>query len=327
LIGRKYERPFDIIAAPAGSEKAWQVIAEEFVTSDDGTGIVHMAPAFGADDYAAGLKHGLPMLRPVDDAGRFEEGITLVGGMFVKDADKVLLDDLKKRSLVFRHSMEVHSYPHCWRCSSPLIYMARDSWYIRTTQMKEEMIRNNDQVSWHPPEVGSGRFGEWLEGNVDWALSRERYWGTPLPIWVCDQNDGHREFIGSFADLRARGGEKASAADFDPHKPYIDEVDWPCSHCTGTMKRTPEVIDVWFDSGSMPYAQWHYPFENEDQWKRHFPADFICEGVDQTRGWFYSLMAISSMLGHGPAFRHVIVKRPAARCKRAQDVEIEGQCR
>jgi isoleucyl-tRNA synthetase len=227
--------------------------------------------------------------------------------MFVKDADPVLVEALRKRGLVFRYSLETHSYPHCWRCGSPLIYMARDSWYIRTTQLKDVMIENNNRVQWHPPEVGTGRFGEWLEGNVDWALSRERYWGTPLPIWLCDQDPDHREFIGSFEYLRARAGELAVGRDFDPHKPYIDELTWPCADCTGTMRRTPEVIDVWFDSGSMPYAQWHYPFENEQQWRQHFPADFICEGVDQTRGWFYSMMAISSMLGDGPAYKHVIV--------------------
>ncbi len=305
LVGQRYQRVFDIVPAPLGSENAWRVIAEEFVTADDGTGIVHVAPAFGADDYAAGQRHGLPLLRPVDDAGRFEENIPLVAGIFVKEADPVLLENLSRRGLVFKYSLEAHSYPHCWRCSSPLIYMARDSWYIRTTQMKDVMIRNNAQVSWHPPEVGTGRFGEWLEGNIDWALSRERYWGTPLPIWLCDLDETHREFIGSFEQLMQRAGDLGP--DFDPHKPYIDDIKWPCAQCAGTMRRTPEVIDVWFDSGSMPYAQWHYPFENQDQWRKHFPADFICEGVDQTRGWFYSLMAISSMLGDGPAYKNVIV--------------------
>ena len=305
LVGQRYDRPFDIVPQPPGSERAWRVVAETFVTADDGTGIVHLAPAFGADDYNAGQKHGLPMVRPIDDAARFHENVPLVAGMFVKEADPVLLENLSRRGLVHRYSLETHTYPHCWRCSSPLIYMARDSWYIRTTQMKEDMIRNNNHVGWHPPEVGSGRFGEWLEGNVDWALSRERYWGTPLPIWLCDQDAEHREFIGSFEQLRNRAGDLG--AEFDPHKPYIDDVTWKCAQCAGTMRRTPEVIDVWFDSGSMPYAQWHYPFENQEQWRKHFPADFICEGVDQTRGWFYSLTAISTMLGDGPAFKHVIV--------------------
>ncbi|NIP81079.1 MAG: class I tRNA ligase family protein, partial [Gemmatimonadetes bacterium] len=188
-----------------------------------------------------------------------------------------------------------HSYPHCWRCDSPLIYMARDSWYIRTTAVKDRMLENNRQVNWHPPEIGTGRFGEWLEGNVDWALSRDRYWGTPLPIWLCDAEDEHREVVGSYAELAGRAGPLSD--DFDPHKPAIDELTWPCPACDGTMRRTPEVIDAWFDSGAMPFAQWHYPFEDEAAWARHFPADFIAEGLDQTRGWFYSLMAIATMMG------------------------------
>ncbi len=303
LEGVAYTRPFDILQAES-TAKAWTVVLEDFVTAGDGTGIVHMAPAFGADDYAAGLRHELPMLRPVDDTGRFREGTPLVAGMFVKDADAPLVEDLRARGGVFRYSLEVHSYPHCWRCRSPLIYMARDSWYIRTTAVREQMIANNAQVAWHPPEVGSGRFGEWLEGNVDWAISRERYWGTPLPIWVCGADPEHREVIGSYAQLAERAGELP--ADFDPHKPFIDEYSWPCA-CGGTMRRIPEVVDVWFDSGAMPYAQWHYPFEDPDAVARHFPADFVCEGIDQTRGWFYSLMAISTMLDLGPAYKHVLV--------------------
>jgi isoleucyl-tRNA synthetase len=305
LVGRRYRRPFEWFDAERGAASAWHVYAEDFVTADDGTGIVHLAPAFGADDFAAGQRHGLPMFRPVDDAGRFTPDVPLVGGEFVKDADAALVEDLRDRGLVFRYSLETHTYPHCWRCSSPLLYMARDSWYLRTTAVKDAMLANNAQVHWHPPEVGTGRFGEWLEGNVDWAISRERYWGTPLPIWVCDREPEHFEVIGSFVELASRAGDLG--ADFDPHKPYIDVPAWKCVACEGTMRRTPEVIDVWFDSGAMPYAQWHYPFENEYEWRRHFPADFICEGVDQTRGWFYSLMAIATMLGDGPAYRNVVV--------------------
>jgi isoleucyl-tRNA synthetase len=305
LEGMRYRRPFELIPVPAeGADSAWRVVLEDFVTADDGTGIVHMAPAFGADDYASGQRHGLPMFRPVDDAGRFREEIPLVGGQFVKDADAVLVDALRPTGLVFRYSLETHNYPHCWRCRSPLLYMARDSWYIRTTQVREQMLANNAQVAWHPPEIGTGRFGEWLEGNVDWAISRERYWGTPLPIWVCDADPAHTHTIGSFEELEGLAGDLPDG--FDPHKPYIDDVDWACA-CGGTMTRTPEVVDVWFDSGAMPYAQWHYPFENEAAFEAHFPADFICEGVDQTRGWFYSLMAISTMLDRGPAFRNVLV--------------------
>jgi isoleucyl-tRNA synthetase len=304
LVGQRYRRPFDWLQAEHGEDVAWRVYAEPFVTAEDGTGIVHLAPAFGADDYAAGQRYGLPLLRPVDDAGRFATSLPLVGGMFVKDADEALVEDLRARGHVFRYSLETHTYPHCWRCASPLLYMARDSWFLRTTAVRADMLANNAQIAWYPPEVGTGRFGEWLEGNVDWAISRERFWGTPLPIWVCDRERERFEVVGSFARLAERVG--GLAADFDPHKPYIDELSWPCE-CGGTMRRTPEVIDVWFDSGSMPYAQWHYPFENQDEWRRHFPADFICEGVDQTRGWFYALLAIATMLGDGPAFRNVVV--------------------
>jgi isoleucyl-tRNA synthetase len=307
LEGVRYRRPFELVSAAADGqpgERAWSVVLEDFVSADDGTGIVHMAPAYGADDYSAGLRHGLPLFRPVDDAGRFRASIPLVGSMFVKDADAVLVDALRERGLVFRYALETHSYPHCWRCRSPLLYMARDSWYIRTTALKERMLENNAQVAWHPPEVGSGRFGEWLEGNVDWAISRERYWGTPLPIWVCDAEPRHTQVVGSFARLAELAGGLPEP--FDPHKPFIDDIAWACE-CGGTMRRTPEVVDVWFDSGAMPYAQWHYPFENEEQFRSHFPADFICEGVDQTRGWFYSLMAIATMLDMGPAFRRVVV--------------------
>jgi isoleucyl-tRNA synthetase len=305
LEGVRYERPFDLVPPGPNAEHAWRVVLEEFVTAEDGTGIVHIAPAFGADDYASGQRHGLPMPRPIDDAGRFHVDIPLVGGTFVKDADAVLVEALRQRGRVFRYSLETHTYPHCWRCSSPLLYMARDSWYIRTTQVRAQMLENNANTAWHPPEMGTGRFGEWLEGNVDWAISRERYWGTPLPFWVCSADPSHLRVIGSFAELRAAVGELPEP--FDPHKPFIDELAFACPSCAGTMRRTPEVIDVWFDSGSMPYAQWHYPFENEGLFQRHFPADFICEGVDQTRGWFYSLMAIATLLDRGTPYRHVLV--------------------
>jgi isoleucyl-tRNA synthetase len=306
LIGLRYQRPLDVVPVSREEEAAaWRVVPAYFVSAEEGTGVVHIAPAFGADDYAAGQEHGLPMLRPVDDGGRFVDSVDLVGGMFVKDADPVLLDELEGRGLLFRRGTAHHSYPHCWRCESPLIYMARDSWYIRTTSVRDRMLENNREVAWQPPEIGAGRFGEWLEGNVDWALSRDRYWGTPLPIWVCDEDDEHRQVIGSFEELGRRTG--GLAPDFDPHKPFIDELTWGCDRCGGTMRRTPEVIDAWFDSGAMPFAQWHYPFENQDLWESQYPADFIAEGLDQTRGWFYSLMAIATMLGHGPVYRSVLV--------------------
>ena len=305
LIGQRYARPFDLVAPGEAGERAWTVIPGDFVSAEDGTGLVHIAPAFGSDDFAAGQQFGLPLMRPVDDAGRFLEELDLVGGMFVKDADPVVVDDLRARDLLFAIEKVVHSYPHCWRCSSPLLYMARDSWYIRTTAVRERMLANNAAIQWHPPEVGTGRMGEWLDGNVDWAISRERYWGTPLPFWMCDADASHLEVIGSFERLAECYGRLPEP--LDPHKPYIDELTWPCAECGGTMRRTPEVVDVWFDSGSMPYAQWHWPFENDEQFERHFPADFICEGVDQTRGWFYSLLAIATMLDRGPAYRHVVV--------------------
>ncbi len=307
LTGARYARSLDLVPAPAGeaTARAWQVVGEEFVSADDGTGIVHLAPAFGADDYEAGRKHGLPLLNPVDDEGRFRSGVPEVGGMFVKDADPVLVERLREVGNLFRVERVTHSYPHCWRCSSPLLYMARASWFAATSGQKERMLQNNEQVAWHPPDVGVGRFGEWLANNVDWALSRDRFWGTPIPVWICDEDPETVEWVGSLAELEEKAGGLPEG--FDPHRPHIDEVTWPCATCSGTMRRAPEVVDVWFDSGAMPYAQWHYPFENEEEFERHFPADFICEGLDQTRGWFYSLMAISTLLDRGPAYRNVIV--------------------
>lgn len=306
LAGQRYARPLDLVPLPeAPTDTSWTVVAEDFVTAEDGTGIVHLAPAFGADDYAAGQRHGLDMLRPIDDQGMFVEDVALVAGLHVKQADPVLIETLKNRGGLFRVEPYVHSYPHCWRCGSPLIYLARDSWFAATSTVKDRLLANSAGVGWNPAEVGTGRFGKWLENNVDWALSRDRYWGTPLPVWVCDAEAEHVHWIGGFDELAEQAGELAD--DFDPHRPFIDELTWPCAECSGTMRRTPEVIDVWFDSGSMPYAQWHYPFENEAEFERHFPADFIAEGVDQTRGWFYSLLAISTMLGRGSPFRNAVV--------------------
>ncbi|MGE0161399.1 MAG: isoleucine--tRNA ligase [Gemmatimonadales bacterium] len=305
LSGWRYRRPLDLVAAPADPGRGWTVVAEDFVTATDGTGVVHMAPAFGADDYAAGQRHGLPLLNPVDDAGRFTPDVALVGGTFVKDADPVLVEELRKRGVLFDIGRITHSYPHCWRCSSPLLYVARDSWFVATSRFRDELLANNAGIHWYPPEVGEGRFGEWLRGNVDWALSRDRYWGTPLPAWVCDRDESHVRWIGSLAELAEANGGLPEG--FDPHRPYIDELSWRCDRCSGTMRRTPEVLDAWFDSGAMPYAQWHYPFEHEDDFDAHYPADFICEGLDQTRGWFYSLLAISTLLGKGAAYKNVLV--------------------
>jgi isoleucyl-tRNA synthetase len=257
-----------------------------------------MSPAFGADDYAAGKRHNLAFLQPVDARGQFPADLPLVGGKFVKDADPELTEELKRRGVLWKAGTQTHSYPHCWRCGTPLLYYARGSWFVRTSSYKDEMLARNAKINWNPPEVGAGRFGEWLENNIDWAVSRERYWGTPLPVWVCDRDAEHLDVVGSYADLAQRTGTTLPA-DFDPHKPYVDEYSWACTvpGCGGTMHRTPEVIDAWFDSGSMPFAQWHYPFENAEALASHFPADYIAEGLDQTRGWFYSLLAIAAGLG------------------------------
>jgi isoleucyl-tRNA synthetase len=321
LAGLRYHRPLDWVDYPredagedAGENVHEVIVGESFVTAEDGSGIVHMAPAFGADDYAAGKRHHLAFLQPVDLRGRFPESMPLVGGMFVKDADTVIIDELKRRGTLWKVQQYEHSYPHCWRCDTPLLYYARTSWFVRTSSYRDDMMRRNAAVDWHPPEVGSGRFGEWLENNIDWAISRDRYWGTPLPVWVNDADPAEVEVLGSYAELAERVGE-ALPADFDPHKPFIDHYTWPAGSGTGTMRRVPEVIDTWFDSGSMPFAQWHYPFENRGVFARHYPADLIAEGVDQTRGWFYSLLAIATGLRdsvdarspEGAPYRSVVV--------------------
>jgi isoleucyl-tRNA synthetase len=297
LVGARYRRPIDWLPYPEGTNHEI-IVGESFVSADDGSGVVHMSPAFGADDYAAGRRHNLAFLQPVDGRGEFPADLPLVGGKFVKDADSQLIEELKRRGVLWKASTLTHSYPHCWRCQTPLLYYARNSWFIQTSSYKDEMLARNERVNWNPTEVGTGRFGEWLENNIDWAVSRDRYWGTPLPVWVCDKSTDHLDVIGSYADLAARSGTSLGK-DFDPHKPFIDAYSWPCTvaHCDGHMSRTPEVIDAWYDSGSMPFAQWHYPFENRETLAQQYPADFIAEGQDQTRGWFYSLLAIASGLG------------------------------
>ncbi len=307
LVGLRYRRPLDVVPLPA-DRVSEVVVGGDFVTAEDGSGMVHLAPAFGADDYAAGQQHGLAMVRPVAADGTFT-GTTwpdLEGKLVTADeTNELLIRRLKELGRHLRTEQYVHSYPHCWRCSSKLIYVARDSWFVRTSAVKQRMLELNAQVGWHPPEVGTGRFGEWLENNVDWALSRDRYWGTPLPVWVSDRDPSYVEVVGSYQELADKAG-RVLPKDFDPHKPFIDEYTWPAPG-GGTMRRAPEVIDTWFDSGAMPYAQWHYPFEHEQEFASHFPADFISEGVDQTRGWFYSLLAIAATAFDAPAYRSVVV--------------------
>lgn len=307
LVGLRYTRPLDVVPVPEDA-KHGVVVPGDFVTADDGSGMVHLAPAFGADDFAAGQEHGLAFLRPVAPDGTFS-GTTwpeLEGRLVTADETQTLIIKRLKEAGRWLHTEQhVHSYPHCWRCKSKLIYYARDSWFVRTSAVKARMLEINRGVDWNPPEVGSGRFGEWLENNVDWALSRDRYWGTPLPVWVSDTDPTVVQVIGSYAELAEKSG-RALAADFDPHKPFIDAITWPAPN-GGVMRRTPEVIDAWFDSGAMPYAQWHYPFENQAEFTSHFPADYICEGLDQTRGWFYSLLAIATTVFDSPAYKHVIV--------------------
>lgn len=297
LVGMKYKRPLDWVEYP-DEGRTQVIVGEEFVSADDGSGVVHMAPAFGADDYAAGQRHGLAFVNPVNARGEFPATMPLVGGMFVKKADPLIIEELERRDQLWKSQKFVHSYPHCWRCGTPLLYYARGSWFVRTTAYKDQMMARNAAVNWNPPEIGAGRFGSWLENNIDWAISRDRYWGTPLPVWVNDENPDEIEVIGSFADLAARVG-RPLPADFDPHKPHIDQYTWPSPSGVGTMRRVPEVIDTWFDSGSMPFAQWGYPHKagSAEKVARYYPADFIAEGVDQTRGWFYSLLAIATGLG------------------------------
>ncbi len=300
LKGKRYKPLYTFMPT---DKPAHRVVLAEFVTTEDGTGLVHMAPAFGADDMQMAQENDLPIIMTVAPDGTFIPEVKQWSGIFVKDADPAIIEDLRTRGLMYKAETYTHTYPFCWRCDTPLLYYARKTWYIRTSQYKDRLVANNEKVNWVPSHIKNGRFGNWLENNVDWALGRERYWGTPLPVWEC-QECHHQLAVGSVEELSKLAGRDLSSLDL--HRPYVDAIRFPCPKCKGSMQRVVELIDVWFDSGSMPVAQWHYPFENKATFENQFPADFICEGVDQTRGWFYSLHAISTMLFDSVCFKNVI---------------------
>jgi len=300
LLNLSYKPPFDFIHP---DKRAHYTIPADFVRVEDGTGIVHIAPAFGEEDFLASKEHNLPIIFPVDEEGKFVKEVLPYAGLFVKDADPKIVSDLKKQNLFLNTEMIEHTYPFCWRCDTLLLYYAKSSWFIQMSKVRKDLLKNNRQVNWYPKHLKEGRFGDWLESAVDWAISRERFWGTPLPIWECEKCE-HQVCVGSIKELEKLSREKLK--ELDLHRPDVDHVDIDCPKCEGKMKRVPEVIDCWVDSGSMPYAQWHYPFENKEKFKKNFPADYICEAIDQTRGWFYTLLALSTLLFDKPAYLNVI---------------------
>ena len=293
-----YQRPFDYVEIP----DAHFVVLADYVTTEDGTGLVHQAPAFGADDLLTCRAYGLPVVNPVLPDGHFAPDVPVVGGQFFKKADAGLITTLTAAGLMFKHVEYEHSYPHCWRCHTPLIYYAQPSWYIRTTAIKDQLLEQNEKTNWFPGSIKWGRYGDWLNNNVDWALSRNRYWGTPLPIWRCP--DGHLTAVASMAELSALAGVDVSA--IDPHRPYVDDITMPCPTCGLIANRVPEVIDCWYDSGAMPFAAVGYPLQNADSFRAQYPADFICEAIDQTRGWFYTLMAIGTLVFEESSYKNVV---------------------
>jgi len=298
LAGATYQPPFSLIDIPG----AHRVVTGTFVTTQDGTGLVHVAPAFGADDMAVGRAHGLPVVNPLLPDGRFSEHVPLVGGMFFKAADELLINNLADRGLLFSSHLHEHSYPHCWRCGTPLLYYALPSWFIRTTAIRDRLLAENEATNWQPSTIKDGRYGDWLRNNVDWALSRTRYWGTPLPVWLCP--DEHATCVGSLAELSALAGTDVTG--IDPHRPFVDDIVIACPDCGAEARRVPEVIDVWYDSGAMPFAQFGAPLRNEAEFRRCYPAQFICEAIDQTRGWFYSLMTVGTLVFGRSAYQNVV---------------------
>jgi len=301
LIDAHYQRPFDAIETE--DTTAFRVVAADFVTVDDGSGIVHIAPAFGETDRTVGLLEKLPVLNPVDAEARFDSSVPAYSGKFVKDANPLILENLYEAGLLLKVEDYQHSYPHCWRCSTPLIYRATPTWFARTSDRRKEMLRENHEIGWHPEHIRDGRFGDWLENNVDWALSRDRFWGTPIPIWRC-QSCQHDFCIGSRQELSELSGQPLE--NLELHRPEVDQIILPCPSCGGKSQRIEPVLDAWFDSGAMPAAQLHYPFENKELFETRFPADFICEAIDQTRGWFYSLLAVSTLVFDKAPYRNVV---------------------
>ena len=295
-----YKRPFDYLEIP----DSHFIVLATYVTTEDGTGLVHQSPAFGADDLQVCRAYGLPVVNPIAPDGTFLSDVPVVGGMFFKEADKPLVKELKANGVLYKHQPYEHEYPHCWRCHTALIYYAQPSWYIRTTSIKDELIRENQKTDWHPETIKTGRYGDWLSNNIDWALSRNRYWGTPLPIWRCENK--HEVCVDSLKELGALAGQELSA--MDPHRPFVDDITFACAECSATMNRVPEVIDCWYDSGAMPFAQWGYPHKegSVEKFKAAYPADFICEAIDQTRGWFYTLMAIGTLVFDESSYKSVL---------------------
>jgi isoleucyl-tRNA synthetase len=310
MVGWTYQRPFDLVEWPARTDgdttlpDAHFVVTEDYVTADDGSGLVHQSPAFGEPDFVSCRRNGVAMVNPIDRTGHFDAELPLVGGQFFRHANADLVDDLTSRGLLFRHVPYEHSYPHCWRCHTALLYYAQPSWYIRTTAVKDDLIAQNEKTNWFPGTIKHGRYGDWLENNIDWALSRSRYWGTPLPIWRC--SEGHQTCVGSLAELSELTG--TDQAGLDPHRPFVDDVTFACPTCTQRATRVPEVIDAWFDSGSMPFAQWGFPHVegSAERLEQAYPADFICEAIDQTRGWFYTLMAVGTLVFEESSYKNVL---------------------
>ena len=305
VLGKKlerttYSRPFDYVEIP-GSHF---VVLATYVTTEDGTGLVHQSPAFGADDLQICRAYGLPVVNPITPDGTFQKDVAIVGGIFFKDADKILVKELKKKGVLYRHEQFEHAYPHCWRCHTALLYYAQPSWYIRTTSIKDALLRENKATNWHPQTIKEGRYGDWLSNNIDWALSRNRYWGTPLPIWRCENK--HEVCVDSLKELGELAGKELS--NLDPHRPFVDDITFSCAKCSQTMVRVPEVIDCWYDSGAMPFAQWGYPHQvgSKEKFEASYPADFICEAIDQTRGWFYTLMTIGTLLFEKSSYKNVL---------------------